>query len=287
MNLLSRVLSVALIFNVITSFSLHETTFTNPPDQNGERRIIIVTAGYNNKDWYRGNLDSVFCQEYQNYHLVYTDDGSIDGTPSLVEEYIKEKGFESKVTLIKNAQRIGCPLANQYRTIHACDDTDIIVILDADDRLAHSKVLQQVNRNYADYRVWLTYGQFIEHPSGVRGFCKDYPKQVIRHNSFREIGDIPSHMRTFYAGLFKQIRTEDLMLDGEFLKMSGDMAAMLPMIEMARNHYKFVSEILYIYNGANSLSEHRISKDLQRKVDLLVRSRARYDEVQSPVRDVQ
>lgn len=278
---------ITSIFWVISGYGLHETAFVNPPDHNGERRIIIVVAGYNNKDWYRGNLDSVFDQEYQNYHLIYVDDGSIDGTPDLVENYIKEKGFESKITLIKNATRIGCPLANQYRAIHACDDRDIIVILDADDRLPHSKVLQHVNRNYADSRVWLTYGQFIEHPSGAIGFCKDYSKQVVRHNAFREVGDIPSHMRTFYAGLFKQIKIEDLMLDGEFLKMSGDMAAMLPMIEMARNHYKFVPDVLYVYNGANSLSEHRVSRELQRKIDLLVRSRPRYDEVKSPVRDAQ
>jgi len=276
-------LCLYLFCKIDTTFALSETNFTNSADQNGERRIILVAAGYNNKDWYKGNLDSVFAQEYQNYHLVYTDDASIDGTADLVEAYVKEKGFESKVTLIRNKQRVGCPLANQHRTIDACDDRDIIVILDADDRLAHSKVLQYVNRVYSDSGVWLTYGQFIEHPSGVMGFCKDYPRNIVKRNAFREVGDIPSHMRTFYAGLFKQIKLEDLMLNGEFLTMSGDMAAMLPMIEMARDHYKFVPDVLYIYNAANSLSEHRVSKTLQREVDLLVRSRSRYDKISSPV----
>lgn len=259
------------------------TTFSNSPDANGERSIVIVTASYNNKDWYQRNLDSIFCQNYQNYKVIYVDDCSPDGTGDLVEKYVQEKMQQHRVTLIKNKKRIGSPLANQYPAIHSCNDKDIIIIVDGDDFLAHPNVLTYINNVYSDYNVWLTYGQFVEYPSGVRGFCCPMPLNIVINNAFREYPNIPSHLRTFYAGLFKQIKKEDMMLDGEFFKMTGDMGAMLPMIEMARDHFKFIREILYIYNSGTVLNEFKVSKDLQRKIDLIIRSRPRYAKISSPV----
>jgi glycosyltransferase involved in cell wall biosynthesis len=276
------------VFLSIIFYSLNalgsDITFNNMPDQNGERHIVIVTAGYKNKNWYKKNLDSIFAQKYQNYHLMYVDDCSPDGTADLVEQYINEKGYNHKVTLIKNTERYGCPLANHYKAIHACDDKAIIVILDADDFFAHDRVLSYLNNVYSDSNVWLTYGQFVEYPSGVHGFCSPMPQHIVERNAFRDWACIPSHLRSFYAGLFKQIKEEDLKYDGRFFMMTGDMGAMMPMIEMARDHFKFIPDILYIYNAANELNEYKVSKDLQRKIDLYIRALPRYEKVKSPIR---
>ena len=64
--------------------------------------MVITIASYNNKDWYKKNLDSVFSQNYQNYRIIYTDDCSLDGTGDLVAEYVREKGQENRVILIEN-----------------------------------------------------------------------------------------------------------------------------------------------------------------------------------------
>ena len=61
--------------------------------------------------------------------------------------------------------------------------------------------------------------------------------------------------------------------------MTGDIAAMFPMIEMARDHFKFIPDVLYIYNGVNPISEHKVSRQLQRKLDLEIRRRPRYEKV--------
>ncbi|MDR3550764.1 MAG: glycosyltransferase [Candidatus Babeliales bacterium] len=262
------------------------TEFINFPDHNGEREIVIMTASYNNKDWYRWSLDSIFAQQYQNYRVIYVDDFSTDGTADLVESYVKEKGQEHRFTLIRNTEHKGA-VANHYHAIHTCDDRAIIAIVDGDDGISSPYVLQFLNQIYADNNVWLTYGQFIEYPTGIRGFCQDMPHYVVANNSFRDFIDIPSHMRTFYAGLYKQIKKEDLMLNGEFLVMLADIAAMFPMIEMARYHFKFIPEILYIYNAANVINDHKVSKTLQRGLDLMVRARPRYAQVESPLTPVQ
>ena len=245
-----------------------------------EKRIVVVIASYNNKTWYTWNLDSVFDQRYNNYHIIYVDDCSTDGTFELVKAYIKRQGLTDRVTLIHNTQRCGA-LANQYKAIHMCEDDDIIVILDGDDVLAHTGVLCYINKMYQNPDVWLTYGQFREWPRGFKGFCRPYKQEVIDGNKFREVNEGPSHLRTFYAGLFKKINKEDLMYNGDFFKMSGDIAAMFPMIEMARDHFQCIPDVLLVYNGANALNDHKISKGLQRQLDLVIRSRKRYEKITS------
>ncbi|HJZ23120.1 MAG TPA: glycosyltransferase family A protein, partial [Candidatus Babeliales bacterium] len=207
----------------------------------------------------------------------YVDDCSPDGTGKLVEDYVKKNHLENKITLIKNQTREGNPLINHYRAINTCKNNEIVVILDGDDALAHDGVLSYLNSIYANFNIWLTYGQFKNYTNGAIGFCAPMPDFVVKDNTFRYYRDIPSHLRTFYVWLFKAIKHEDLLYNGKFFPMTGDMAAMIPMIEMARDHFKFIPDVLYIYNDVNPLNEHKVSKMLQRQCDLAIRGRKRYE----------
>lgn len=263
-----------LLSLVLTNLSAEESTKQLP--------LVIVTASYNNAAWYQWNLDSVVSQQYDNWRMIYINDCSNDGTGELVEKYITDHHLNGRITVIHNQTRKGA-LQNFYETIHGyCRDNEIILILDGDDRFAHPNVLSHINNLYQTRDIWLSYGQFKEYPSGVHGFCEPYPEIIVRRNGFRDFRSTPSHLRTFYAALFKKIKKEDLMLEGAFFSMTADLATMFPMIEMARNgHFAFVPEVMIDYNGANNLNDHKISKERQRKYDLIVRSRARYQPLES------
>ncbi len=63
--------------------------------------------------------------------------------------------------------------------------------------------------------------------------------------------------------------------------MTGDMAAMHPMIEMARNgHFKFIAEELLAYNAYNPLNNYKVSKTTERNIDLVIRSRKKYHPIE-------
>ncbi len=241
----------------------------------GERPMAVVVASYNNAEWYQKNLDSIFDQKYSNYRVIYVDDCSPDGTGQLVQDYINEKGQQDRVTLIRNQVRKRA-LENLYDAICSCDDREIVVIVDGDDRLAHNAVLHRLNSMYADPSVWITFGQYISEPGGHIGYSRAIPFSVVEHNRIRSHQPQPSHLRTFYARLFKNIEKEDLLYQGEFFSMTYDLAMMMPMMEMAGWHHKYISEILYIYNDANPISDHRVDKSLQRALDLEIRGRAPY-----------
>ncbi len=246
-----------------------------------EKQIVVVTASFNNARWYKNNLDSVFSQKgHDNWHLIYCDDCSPDGTGRLVEEYVKQKGFADKVTVIKNKKRVGA-LANQFKATYMAPDEAIILILDGDDMLARNDVFKIINDIYSKDDIWFTYGQFRYANKGQVGNGKPFPQYVVDANAFRKYAQ-PSHLRTYYAGLFKQVKLDDLMKSGDFFKMSNDIATLYPMIEMARQHFRFVSTVLYIYNDMNQLNNHRINWKHQFANAKLIKQRKPYDQIESP-----
>jgi len=238
-----------------------------------EKPIVIVIPSYNNALWYKKNLDSIFNQKYSNYRIIYIDDASQDDTSFYVQGYVDSLGHKSKLTLIRNEKRRGAT-ANRYLGSHLANDEEIVIILDGDDWLAQDYVFQIINSIYSTEDVWLTYGQFIRWPSGVEGQCKFLEQDY----DFRSMDQwYTSALRTYYAWLFKKIKKSDLMLDGNFIDVAGDVAEMLPMLEMARGHIKFVDEILYIYNVQTNYNDFKVNSEKQRKITQLIKSRQRYD----------
>jgi len=239
-------------------------------------RFAIVIASYNNEKYCEENLKSVFDQKYKNYHIVYVNDMSSDETFKRVEKSLKAWGHPDRYTLINNSERMGA-CANYFNAIHNhVADDEVVVILDGDDKLSGPKTLSHLNKVYRKGNIWLTYGQFRDMIGGAHGFCTPIPEEYVRRNAFREYEHLPSHLRSFKGWLFKRIKKEDLMYEGKFLDMSWDVASMMPMIEMARDHYEFIPKVLYSYNNNNVISDHRISQKRQRKIDLYIREQPRY-----------
>ncbi len=187
-------------------------------------------------------------QNYRNYHVIYIDDASTDGTDRLVQDFVKEWGMENRFTIIKNKERKYMAY-NRYMAIHLCADTDICIALDADDWLAHNEVLAYYNKVYRNKNVWLTYGSFMRFPSGDPGLaCARLPDKVIQKNSVRKERWMTSHLKTFYAWLFKLIPVEQFKYEDTFLAGATDQAMMYPMLEMAHSYSKFIAKKTCMYN---------------------------------------
>lgn len=239
-----------------------------------EKPMVIVIPSYKNAEWYLNNLNSVFDQRYQNYRIIYIDDCSPDDTAALVAKLVSEKHQEARFTLIRNTKRRGA-LANLYDAIYSCDDDEIIVTLDGDDWLAHPKVLQKLNTVYSTQNVWITHGKFRQLRTGAEGWCISLPQEVIATNSFRTYR-CPSHLRTFYAWLFKKIKPKDLKYNGEFFRMTWDQAMMFPMFEMAGERQEFIEEVNYIYNDVTLLNDNKVDPQLQRDLEAIIRHKPAY-----------
>lgn len=246
-----------------------------------QKPIVIVVPSFNNRNYVLKNLDSIFCQQYDNYHVIYIDDQSHDGTAQLVRSYINKKQLWHRITLIENTEHKGA-LANLYDAIHSCPDNVIIITLDGDDWLHRSDVLSIINRAYADPNVWITFGQFIFHPDGRTGYCRDITQEEFTQD--RRWCHVATHMRTFYAGLFKKIKREDLLQsNGKFFEVTWDKAMMAPMLEMANRRWKFISDIVYVYNFTNPLSDARLYGTQQVETAELIYKKEPYKPLPGPL----
>ena len=245
--------------------------------------ICVVIPSYNNEPWCIENLESVACQTYKHFRAVYINDCSSDKTGSLVDSYIASHNLRKKFTVIHNKERRGA-LYNFYHAITKCDPNEIIVVLDGDDRLIDSSVLSYIAKLYEkNPALWLTYGSLISKPIPRRSVCREFPRHINKRRDYRHFPFVSSHLRTFYAGLFQEIKKSDLMENGQFLASAGDVATMLPMLEMAGpEHFKYVRRVLYVYRDNNPLNDFN-NRPEQKRCSLLIRSRPPYKQLNRAV----
>tara|TARA_R110000824_G_scaffold4503_2_gene21759 strand:+ start:3435 stop:4190 length:756 start_codon:yes stop_codon:yes gene_type:complete len=230
-----------------------------------ENRILAISSAFNVEKWVDRTINSITKQEYENYKYTIVDDISTDRTVEIANSLVA--GYDN-ISVITNTEK-KYSLKNIYEGIHSMNpkDTDIVLTLDGDDWLAHSKVFEIVNNVYEKTGCWMTYGSYMEFPSGNRGIeATPYPREQLKDPdfNFRSGKWRVSHLRTFRYGLFKKIKYDDFLdWNGEFYKTSIDKAFMYPMIEMARERSEFIDDLLYVYNFNNPLNVHKARRQLQ------------------------
>jgi glycosyltransferase involved in cell wall biosynthesis len=243
-------------------------------------KFVILICSYNNEQWVERNLDSVFHQTYTNYRVIYINDASTDQTGKLVDQYIIDNNVTNRCTIIHNQERFH-KLCNMYYAIHdLCDDHEIIVELDGDDWLLASDVLEKLAEIYSDGSVWLTYGGFVMWPKTFNYLRPDsIPESIIKENEFRSF--FKNHfiylaLRSFYTGLFKKIKKEDLQIDGVFFKQSSDIAIMIPMFEMAGNRFYQIIEPVYLYNTNTGNNDYQLYHQQQLFIAEMIQQKEKY-----------
>lgn len=240
-------------------------------------KFVVVIPSYKNEAWVERNLNSVFNQSKQNYRVIFIDDCSPDETFNRAKSMVEAQNQTERTTLIRNTQRLGA-LYNLYTAIHSCDDNEIIITVDGDDWFAHERVLDKLTEVYSNTNVWMTYGQYQSWPDNGAGCSTQIPQHITEHNSFRQFRWCSSHLRTFYAWLFKRINKEDLLdRAGNFYSMAWDLGFMFPMLEISGHHAKFIPDVLYIYNVANPINDSKVNLQLQQSLEREIRAKRKYD----------
>ncbi len=258
-----------LIYAIL--FILSSKTLSNQVTNN---QFVIIIPSYNNERWCIKNLESVFMQKYPNFRAIYINDCSTDNTPNLVTDYLQKNNLLNKCTYIENKIRKGA-LQNFYNAIHSCNENEIVVCVDGDDLLAHDDVLNILNNVYQDKKVLFTYGSYIT-SDGFLGGAQPYSKEIIQKRSFRFDDWKATHLKTFKTHVFKRIKKEDFMHDNNFFDMCSDVAFTIPILEMVSPNFKFIPDILYVYNNSNPLNDRKIDIKKQQFIEKLIKQKEVY-----------
>ena len=97
------------------------------------QKVSIVIPTFNSSKYLKATLDSVLSQTYANWECILVDDGSIDLTETISENY-REK--DNRFQLYKRPEDLpkGPSSARNYGVTKA--KGDYLIFLDADDLLA-------------------------------------------------------------------------------------------------------------------------------------------------------
>lgn len=242
-------------------------------------RIVVISSFYNPGEFLDNCVSSLMSQKYDNFKVVFVDDCSTDGS------FDKLPKDDERVVIVKNDTR-KTALENLHNAImNHCEPDDIIAFVDGDDWLPNKKVLSYVNDFYNEHDCWIMYGQ-ASWTDGRRGFASAYPE-----NEFANLRKAPfrvSHLRTFRAGLYQKIQEQDSVFscmkdkNGEFYKMTYDVAIMLPIMEMAGpEKTKFNDTILYIYNRSNPISDDRVNQQLQWSIHAEINQKPQFKKIEN------
>jgi glycosyltransferase involved in cell wall biosynthesis len=234
--------------------------------------------------WIEKCLKTCLTQKYDNYEVILVDALSDDKTYEIAKEYSAKF---NRLKIFQNEIRLP-QVANFFQLRELSAPNSIMVSVDGDDCLKGSNVLSKLNDVYNSGEVWLSYGTYTEfHGYGlplrsVSHIYRKYPDEVISNNTFREYQWLGSHLRTFRKNLFDKVNPDDCKKDdGQWLDTCGDIAIMFPMLEMAYDKSRYVSDILYEYNVANTFRDGAINEKRQIELDRYVRAKKRYQKIET------
>lgn len=236
--------------------------------------MIILTTAYNCENYIERCLLSIMSQRFRDFKCYITDDMSTDSTIEKIESVIKD---DNRFILIKNHFKL-YQGGNYDQVIRwrSLDGDEICVEIDGDDWLPNPNVLGKIDEIYKDSNVWMTSGSFKYH-DGRPGFNRPITSlENIRNSNFTL-----SHMRTWKAWLWKKIDEKDLKDgDGKYYSVAGDLSFMWPMIEMSGlEHFKFIDEILYVYNESNPINDHKVDLSKVRNIHNLIANKTPYNKI--------
>jgi hypothetical protein len=240
-----------------------------------ETKFHFIVPAYNTEQFINKTLRSIKWQDYENLKVTVVDDMSSDRTYDVAKTETDPRFSVIKPEEKNYALKNICLAINEVQP----EDEDVILVVDGDDWLASTDVLNYLNKIYSEEDVLLTYGSYEENITGRRGVePSEYPQEVIRTNTFRKDRWRASHLRTFKYKLWKEINQEDFLdEDDDFYRSAYDQAIMLPMLEMAGNKIKFIPEILHVYNKGNPLHHRGEKEKRQYETMLRIRKKSPYE----------
>lgn len=230
----------------------------------------IVIPFYNAENFVEKSVLSALTQRYENFKIILINDCSSDSSHERLQSLLSE--FQDKIVYIKNDKRMGAMYNHQMAVFEHCEKDDIVVQLDGDDWFVNKNVLSYINDFYNNSNCWMMYGQ-AQYLSGRRGNAKEY-NSIEEFNNKRNVFDFYiSHVRTFRAFLFHDIKRQDPELkcfkdnNGDWYSMTCDVAMMYPLMEICGyEKMKYNDKVLYIYNDSNPIQDFKIDLHLQESI---------------------
>lgn len=218
-----------------SELSYSEPKMVYPSVANHEICLIIHLQNYENH--LSKMIESIATQTYRNFRIIFIDNASTDKTlESLTSETHHFFTPDQLYQIIHSNSKI--PLESISQTIQSCANHEIVVLLEGCDWFASDNVLEKINSYYQDPKIWATIGGYLCNPT----------YDGVKAGNFSNGLYHPLGLKTFYAGLYKQIPLQDLLYHSNYLTFPYDAIPIYSLSRLASGHIYYVPDALYIAN---------------------------------------
>lgn len=209
-------------------------------------KVSIIIPMYNSQDYILDCLKNIQKQSYKNYEVLIIDDGSIDGSVELCNEYIKKNKIKNIKVLTKEN---GGPSSARNFGIRNTN-SEFICFVDSDDSITEDYLLNLLN-NKDD----LVISGYIDKFKTSSKYIGVVNKKLIINK--KNISDYILQAKTVqffnppFNKLYKSniIKNNNLYFD-ENLKMGEDFKFNIEYLKQC-NSITLIPECIYIYNHIN------------------------------------
>lgn len=157
-----------------------------------------------------------------------------------------------------------------------CKPNEIAFFVDGDDEIISRKAFQIFNAVYQAKRPAIAYSisleYWLEEDMVKDGWSLPYKEEEKANNSYREVAQKISHLRSFRVDLYLEIKENDLKnKEGEWFNSTYDEVICLPMLEMSCGNIEYIDEHLYFYAYGTGLNDRQVDDKLQYSIAQYVR----------------
>lgn len=237
-------------------------------------QFSVIVPVYNAEKYLRQCIDSILAQTYSDFELFLIDDGSLDNSPTICDEYA-EQDLRVKVIHKENG---GVVRARQTGVENASGD--YLIFVDADDYIEPRSL--ELIENHLDVDI-VQFGCVLETEKGAKeipmperfGF---YSRNDIEREIFHKLIQTESAKYfppSVWSGAFRKSLFESNMLKDSDLAIGEDGACVIPCVYNAQSMYILKDSIyhyrlnlssatkggnVFQWNGPKLIAEHILKK---------------------------
>jgi FkbM family methyltransferase len=252
--------------------------YTNPAEfdhykPSKEQPIAIVSTFYNAENYIGRCIESIACQDYDNYQVYLVNDASTDNTLGAIAGAIARlpEDIQDRFNIINNTENRGA-VANQVNVFRQLPDPEaIVMILDGDDSLVNRNDIFTYYNGVYDGTTEFTYGSCWSMVDNIPLISQPYPESVKQARAYRQHHFnwiLPyTHLRTFKQRLIDAIPDSAFQDEqGNWYRAGGDGSTFYSLIEAADPaKVKCLQEVVYNYNDASPLNDYKVNGDEQNR----------------------
>ena len=193
-------------------------------------KTLVILPSYNESHNITNLIEKILYQSEDN-NLVIVDDNSPDKTTEVIEKFLENKDYKSKVHLIKRSHKLGrgsAVLAGLKWGYNNLEDIDIFIEMDCDFSHSPDEIYKGKNliKNF-DVVIGSRYpsGTIINWPKKRRIFSY-LANQMIRFLIDRKIHDYTNGFRFYSRDSVKHLLTKNIKSSG-FISLSEIIAILL------------------------------------------------------------